>query len=199
MAIASVILLIISGIAGVVLTVWGRVMPPESRGAKRGFVVVGGLSVICIVAAGIVNALSQTQLNQTISTMADDVRKLAAPAKVEQNASVDQILGAAAAKLIQQDEEIKKLTADVKGITKPADGLYLNGTMVGRALGEVQQTVDGVTFQLVVSGSDGLDFSQILEYQSLRLKCEAPGVIGQTGSFGVMDTRYPSLHCTIIR
>src|SRR5438552_18786948 len=92
MAISSVVLLIISGIAGVALTVWGRVMPPESRNAKRGFVVVCALSVVCIISAGVINAISQNKLSYTIETMAANVQKLAAPANVQKDSSVDQIL-----------------------------------------------------------------------------------------------------------
>lgn len=113
MGIASVILVIASGVSGVLLTVWGRVMPPETSRAKRGFVTLGGFSVICIIAAGILNAISQNRLNGTIVAMASDVRKLAEPAKVDQNLSVEQILAAAASKLLEQQKTIDRLGADL--------------------------------------------------------------------------------------
>jgi hypothetical protein len=104
-------LLIVSGVAGVVLTVWGRVRPPDSQATKRGFVALGGLGVVCIVAAGILNSFSQDRLSGTIAKMATDVAKLAAPASVDPKLTPDQILSAAAAKLIEQQDRITKLEA----------------------------------------------------------------------------------------
>ena len=52
MGLIPVVLLIISGVTGVILTIWGRVSPPETTPAKRGFVAVGGVMVVCIVAGG---------------------------------------------------------------------------------------------------------------------------------------------------
>jgi hypothetical protein len=113
MAIASVILIIISSVAGVVLTVWGRVTPPETRAAKNAFVALGILSVLCIIAAGVLNGVSQNRLENTIETTATNVQKLAETVKVAKNLSVDQILAAAASKLRQQDQEIQQLQSDV--------------------------------------------------------------------------------------
>jgi hypothetical protein len=107
MSLAAIIFLIISGVAGVTLTVWGRVMPPETKRAKRGFVAVGGLSVLCIVAAGVLNAISQDRLKRTLEIVATNVQKLAAPANVRQDLTVDEILAAAASKLREQDAQIK--------------------------------------------------------------------------------------------
>jgi hypothetical protein len=199
MGLAAVILLIISGVTGVILTVWGRVMPPETRAAKRGFVALGGVSVACIILAGALNAVSQDNLNRAIRDMSQNVQKLAEPANVRKDLSVDDILAAAASKLREQDVEIKTLQSQVGGITHPPDALYMNNAMVARTLGSVRRTDANVVFQLVVAGQDGLDFSKEFQYQTLTLKCDPPGLIASNGSFGVMDTRYPDLKCDIKR
>ena len=135
MSLAAVILLIVSGVAGVSLTVWGRIMPPETPATKRGFVAVGGISVICIIAAGVLNVFSQDRLRDTIETMAGNIQKLAPPANVQKNLSIDEILAAAASKLRDQNAQIQKLQSEVKGIMQPADALYLNKTVAAGRLG----------------------------------------------------------------
>lgn len=199
MSLAAVILLIISSVAGVALTIWGRLKPLETPAAKRGFVALGGVSVVCIIAAGILNASTQDNLRQTLETVSSDIRKLAEPANVRKDLNVDQILAAAASKLRDQDAQIKKLQSEVTGITRPADALYLENEIVARTLGDVQKTDTNVIFQLVVAGQNGLDFGREFQYQNLRLKCQPPGTISNMGSFGVMDTRYPGLNCKIVR
>lgn len=111
-------------------------MPPESRRTKAGFVAVGAFSVLCIIGAGINNSISQNRLTQTISVMADNVQKLAAPANVQKNSSVDEILAAAAAKLLQQDRQIERLEKETGPITHPEDGLYIKDVLIGIAQGE---------------------------------------------------------------
>jgi hypothetical protein len=199
MSVAVIILLIISGLAGVTLTVWGRVMPPETAATKRGFVAVGAVSAICIVVAGILNAATQDSLKRVIETMSENVQKLAEPANVRKNLSVYEILAAAASKLRDQDVEIQKLQSEVKGITHPNDAFYLNNVIVARTLGTTQQTDTDVIFQLIIAGQDGLDFDKEFQYQSLTLKCRPPGVYGGSGSFGVMEMRYPGVKCEIKR
>ncbi len=199
MSLAAVILLIVSGVAGVSLTVWGRIMPPETPATKRGFVAVGGISVICIIAAGVLNVFSQDRLRDTIETMAGNIQKLAPPANVQKNLSIDEILAAAASKLRDQNAQIQKLQSEVKGIMQPADALYLNKTVAARTLGTAQRTDTTVTFQLVVAGQNGLDFAKEFQYQGLTLKCQPPGEVATLGSFGVTETRYPSLKCEIVR
>ncbi len=199
MGIAAVILLVISGVAGVVLTVWGRVMPPETSATRRGFVAVGGLSVICIVAAGILNAASQNSLKRTIEMVSANIQKLAAPANVRRDLSVDDILAAAASKLRQQDVQIQQLQSQIKDIKHPKDALYLGDKIVAKTLGTVRQVNSDIVFQLVVAAGNGLDFSQDFHYQNLTLKCRSSGITGSTGSFGVRDTRYPNLQCQIIK
>ena len=44
------------------LTVWGRLVPPESRKAKALFTIVGIDGVLCLLGAEIANILSQQQL-----------------------------------------------------------------------------------------------------------------------------------------
>jgi hypothetical protein len=44
----STYLLIVSGISSVALTIWGRIIPPDSGCTKSGFIGVGVLSVLCI-------------------------------------------------------------------------------------------------------------------------------------------------------
>jgi hypothetical protein len=196
MAIASVILLIISGTAGVVLTVWGRVMPPEGRNAKRGFVAVGGLSVICIVVAGILNAVSQTELSQTISTMADDVRQLAAPAKVEQNATVDQILSAAAAKLMQQDKELvnaKNRLAALEHPPRDDSGLYQGGKLVAHVLNAA--VMDSLVTFGTITDAASLDTTQPVEYKKLILRMT--GAATASGGSGIID-RYGGVSCAVV-
>ena len=188
-----------SGLAGVSLTVWGRVMPPETTWAKRGFVALGILGAICIIFSAILNSNSQEELKGTITKMAGDVAKLATPAKVDPTLTPDQILGAAAAKLIEQNREIEKLKSDVKDLTYPANGFYDGDTMVAVAQGRAALSGDQVVFQLVVARDRGLDFSKVFRFQNKDLKCDKPGTFGQSGTFGVMTTQYPDLHCTVIR
>ena len=195
----SVILLAISGVAGVILTVWGRLIPPDTRYTKLGFVALGTVSVVCIIGAGIINSTSQSRLTRIIGTMAENVQKLSGPANIRSSANADQILSAAAEKLIQQDAEIQKLTSEMNAITKPADGFYENDVMVGRSVGSTQTKGNIMMFQLVVAGGNGLDFSRVFQYQDHSIKCEPPPVVGQSGSFGVMSTQYPNLRCTIER
>jgi hypothetical protein len=98
--------MIASGTASVVLTVWGRLMPPDTWQTRTGFVFVGIIAVGALITAATLNSRSQEQLITTITTMAENVGKLAAPANVDpKSATTDQILSAAAAKLLQQDGE----------------------------------------------------------------------------------------------
>jgi uncharacterized protein YoxC len=196
---SAVFFLIVSGIAGVALTVWGRLVPPDTPATRRGFVAVGGISVLCIIAAGVLNARTQDKLQRTIETVSVNVQKLAEPANVRKDLSVDDILAAAASKLREQDAQIKKLESEVKGITHPTDALYLDNTIIARTVGAVQQTDTNVIFALVVAGQNGLDFTKEYDYQGLKLKCQQPGTFGSMGSFGVMDTRYPRVNCEIVK
>lgn len=172
-------------------------MPPETRRTKFGFVAIGGLSVLCIIAAGIINSISQNRLNNSIETMGRNIKTLAAPANVSNNANVDQILAAAASKLMQQDKDIEHLKSNLNDITHPPDAFYLNDSIVARTAGNVRREGKYITFQLVISGSSGLDFKQTFRYQTFSLKCEPPPIVGQSGSFGVMDTRYPDVRCAV--
>ena len=185
--------------AQTVLTVWGRVMPPETVAAKRSFVAVGAVSVICIIAAGILNAVSQDSLKEAIQKMSENVQKLAGPANVQMNLSVDEILAAAASKLREQDTKIQTLQSEVKGITHPKDAFYLDNVIVARTMGSVQQTDTNIIFQMIVAGQNGLDFTKNFQYQNLTLKCEHPGIMSGVGSFGITDTRYPGVMCEIKR
>ena len=108
----------------------------------------------------ILNAISQDHLKRTLETVASNVQKLAERANVSKDLSIDEILAAAASKIHDQGVQIQELQSDVKGIKRPTDGLYLDNTLVARTLGVVQETDAGVTFQLVVAGQSGLDFSR---------------------------------------
>jgi hypothetical protein len=199
MSLAALLLLVVSGVAGMILTVWGRIMPPETPAAKRKFVALGALSVICIVAAGALNAVTQDSLKRTLETVSVNIQKLAEPANVRKDLSVDEILAAAASKLRDQDAQIQKLQSEVKEITHPTDALYQDNVIVARTLGGVQKTQTNIIFQLVVASQNGLDFNKDFEYQDLRLKCQTPSIVGSNGSFGVTDKRYPGLKCEITR
>jgi hypothetical protein len=173
-------------------------MPPETARAKRGFVAVGGLSVICIIGAGLLNGVSQDRLRTTISAMADDVKKLAGPANIKNDATVDQVLAAAASKLIQQGNEIASLEAELDKIKNPP-GLYDGKTLVGLAQGNIQETSNTVVFQLLVAGPNEIDFSKHYRYDNHEVSCRLPGSYGSTGSFGVMRMQYPGVECNIVR
>jgi hypothetical protein len=84
-------------------------MPPESRAAKRVFVTVGGISVVCIILSGVINVISQNKLTHTLDAIDSNVQKLAGPANVQENSSVDEILSAAAAKIIEQQKQIDEI------------------------------------------------------------------------------------------
>jgi hypothetical protein len=200
MAAISVILLIISGIAGVILTVWGRVVPPETKKAKVGFVVVGGISVACIISVGILNAISQNRLNSTIQNVAENVQKLAGPAKVTaDHLSVDQILSAAAEKLIEQDKKLKTLNEDLQKRIQPANGIYIDDKLVGQSMGQVIRNGGHLTFQAIFAGGDGIDFSKPMEYQRLKLRCQPSWMSGSLGGLGVTtEWRYPNVECDIV-
>lgn len=113
----AIALMIVSGVAGVMLTVWGRIVPPKNPATRSSFVFVGAVGVLCIIAAGVLNSRSQESLNGTIKKMADDVGKLADLAQVNPNQSTDHILAAAASKLISQQGQINHLTADLERVT----------------------------------------------------------------------------------
>ena len=98
------------------------------------------MSVICIIAAGILNAASQDSLKLTLEMLSQNVQKLAEPANVRKDLSVDDILAAAASKLREQDAQIKTLQSEVNTITHPPNAFYLNNSIVATALGAVQRT-----------------------------------------------------------
>lgn len=173
-------------------------MAPETKWARRGFVALGALSVICIIGAGLLNSISQSRLTTTINKMAANVRKLAEPANARRDASVDQILLAATSKLIQQDKEIQHLQRSVHSITHPANAIYLGNSIVAQAEGNVRKDGNTLTFQLIVARGTGLDFGQEFTFQKFKIKCARPGMVGQQGTFGVMVTRYPNTKCTIM-
>ena len=173
-------------------------MPPETKTAKRGFVALGSLSVVCIFVAGLLNLQSQNRLYNAIDGIADNVRRLAGPANVRESASVDQILAAAATKLNNQDVEIKNLQRSVTKIIKPPNGFYSGDTELAHSEGGFTGDGNTMLFRLVVAGPDGLDFNKTYRYQNLDLQCSKPPVFGQSGSFGVMQTSYPNLECHVV-
>lgn len=173
-------------------------MPPENKAAKRLFVAIGAVSVFCIVVAGILNSISESNLSRTIQSMARNVQALSRTANVGAGASVDQVLSDAATKLIHQDKQIKTLQLQLHGLVHPANALYVGRTIVAKTFGTVSKLNGSITFQLAIAGGSGLDFSQTMEYRGFVMRCSPPGIVGKLGSFGVMDTRYPDLHCSII-
>ena len=199
-------LLIVSGVSSIALTVWGRLVPPDSPWTKRGFVAVGVLGAACVVVAGFLNSSSQDRfiaaqdtLTGTINKMAENVAKLAGPASADPGLSPDQILAAAAAKLIQQDKEIARLKKDIDPIAHPTNGLYVGDSLVGLAQGESWQNKSEVVFQRVISGGSGLDFSQVFRYGNHELKCANPSVASQTGGMGVTDQMaYGQVRCEVV-
>ena len=172
-------------------------MPPETASAKRGFVAAGIVSVLCIIGAGLLNAVSQDKLRTTIDSMAENVKKLAGPANVKSDADTDQVLAAAASKLIQQGTEIATLEAELNKIKNPPR-LYDGNTLVGLARGNIQEVGKTVTSQLIVDGQNGIDFSKELRYGTHRVSCRVPGSYGSVGSFGVTQMQYPGLQCDIL-
>ena len=171
-------------------------MPPDTRQTKIGFVLIGAASVLFIIVAGAINMISQNRLSEAIRSLTDDVHKLAYSTNAAPDASVDQILAAAATKLIHQDKEIQDLRSKLDPITHPENGIYLNGSLVGIAEGERRFEPNKIEFQRVTTGAKGLDFSKIYQYRELKLKCEPPGIVGTNGRMGITDqTIYGGLLC----
>ena len=189
---------LIGGLCFATLTVWKPFMRSDSRGHRLWHTVIGIAGMAALVVATVLNSSMQTQYADALNRLATSVQKLAGPAKAEANSTVDQILAAAASKLIQQDKEIRRLNDNVNAIQHPADGLYFGDAMVGRVMGNISKNGNHIVFQLVVAGSVGLDFSRTLTFQNLSIKCKRPSLIGESGSFGVMQMRYPNVHCEIV-
>ena len=128
-----------------------------------------------------------------IASSVDDMRKSLALG----SATPEQVLAAAASKLIQQDTEIATLQADLDKIKNPP-GLYDGKTLVGLARGNIKEMGRTVTFQLIVGGENGIDFSKELRYGNHRVSCRVPGPYGSIGSFGVSQMQYPDVQCDIL-
>jgi hypothetical protein len=70
----------LSGVAGTILTVWGRVWPPEQTFVQNIFFLVGCVSVASILGTGVKNSASQERMVQTIKNIAFAIEVLAARA-----------------------------------------------------------------------------------------------------------------------
>jgi hypothetical protein len=85
------------------------VAPPSNLEQKVAFVFVGGVGILALIGSTILNASSQNDLLQQVSGLRTDIQGLAKLSEVSPNAGTDQILAAAAAKLIEQDRKIREL------------------------------------------------------------------------------------------
>lgn len=173
-------------------------MRSDSLAHKMWHTVIGIVGIGALVIATFLASSTQRRYVDAFNRLADNVQRLAGPANAQKDSNVDQILAAAASKLMQQDAEIQQLKSSVNAINHPADGLYLGNAMVGKSLGAVEVSDGYITFQLVIADGNGLNFAQIFRYQDKNLKCQMPAMVGQMGSFGVMQTRYPNLRCAIV-
>jgi hypothetical protein len=127
---------------------------------------------------------------QHIASSVDDVRKSLALG----SASPEQVLAAAASKLIEQGREIGQLQGELDKIQNPP-GLYDGKVLVGLAKGNIQENASTITFQLIVSGPDGIDFSKKFRYAEHNVSCRVPGPYGSIGSSNVMQMQYPNVQC----
>jgi hypothetical protein len=170
---ASIILLIISGTAGVVLTVWGRVMPPDTPRAKKGFVAVGAVSVFCIISAGIINAVSQNKLENTLATVVSKIQNLAEVADVQKDTSTDRILSAAASKLQEQNKELEDARLRIAALERPhldPSKLYQNKIPVADVGTISSQSGSAINFDKITTIGQ-MDINQTFEFRDWRLRC----------------------------
>lgn len=173
-------------------------MRSDSYRHKFWHTIIGFIGIAAIVCSGFLTASTQRAYSDAFNKLSSSVQVLADAAQTDRSLSVDQVLGAAAAKLIQQDKEIGQLNRDMHGVTHPLNGLYIRDMMVAAAEGNATLSGNLITFQLVVTGQDGLDFDQTYRFQDADLKCQKPGTYGQVGTFGVMRMQYPGMVCTIV-
>ena len=105
----TLILAIIAGVVGSVVTIWGSVSAPSSFEGKVFFVFIGVVGVAALVASTILNSRSQDQMGRQVLGLRTDIQGLAKLAEADPNANPNQILAATAAKLIEQDKRIRQL------------------------------------------------------------------------------------------
>jgi hypothetical protein len=189
---------LIAGLCFAALTLGRPFMRSDSATHRLWHTAIGVVGMITLVVATVLSASTQQRYINAFNNLADSVHKLATPASVKESANVDQILAAAASKLTQQDKEIQGLKTSMAAITHPRDGIYIRDTMVARAQGNIQRDGDTLVFQLIIAGPQGLDFNTPLDFQTFKIKCSQPDQWGQSGSYGVLVSRYPNTKCLII-
>ena len=189
---------LVAGLCFAILTIGSPFMRSDSRGHKIWHTLIGIAGICALITSSVLNGQTQKEYAKSFDRLAVNIQKLAEPAQAENGSSVDQILAAAASKLIKQDTEIKHLKSDVQSVTHPSNGFYRGDAMVAIAQGNAAVSGNQITFQLVVAGGDGLDFNQVYTFRNADLKCERPSTYGETGNFGVLKTQYPRLQCTIL-
>ena len=105
----SILLALIAGGFGAAVAIWGVVAPPSSLEQKVAFAFIGGIGVLALIGSNILSVSSQNDMLKQVSGLRTDIQRLANLSEVSPNAGTDQILAAAAAKLIDQDRKIREL------------------------------------------------------------------------------------------
>src|ERR1700722_20412764 len=97
-----------------VLTVGRPFMRSNSRTHLFWHTAIGVVGLVAVIAGTLLNSSTQKQYVDAFNHLSDKIGALAAPAETDPKQSTDQILAAAAAKLIDQQKQIGQLNSDVQ-------------------------------------------------------------------------------------
>ena len=174
-------------------------MQSDRSAHKLGHTIVGIVGIFFLIASSVFSSLSQQRSVDAFNNLADSIHRLATPANIKENSDVDQILAAAAAKLIKQDQEIHTLNDKLRDIIHPQNGLYVKDTLVGLTEGFLRISDNEMLFPKIMSGKTGIDFGQVLKFSDFWLRCDPPNISTSFGGLAVNSgTSYGQVHCKLV-
>jgi hypothetical protein len=134
--------------------------------------------------------------------IADGISKIQS-ALNSHNLTPDEVLAAAAAKIMQQGQELDSAQNRLDSLEHPPrnpKGFYEDNALVGIAPTPPRNiSRTEIAFDVVTQAQD-LDFDKQIEYGDLVLFCKNPGSFGGSSPGGgiMTETHYPNVHCNVI-